>query len=519
MVNGSASLGTLQQQAMVPMIAPDGSTGMVPQERVHDAVQAGGKIAAQMIAPDGSAGIVPIDRVHEAIQAGGRLGTPGPESHPWSTLGSTIAGGVKGIGSAAVGGLKALAGDPSAQAGIMQNVDQIIQDDAARKQAGRSGAYRAAAAVGQAAGISNPTQQEQAASEGRTGDVAAQAAGEAALPLGIEAARVGVPRVARSIAEDVKPGLPTSPVETPAALRSADELVGTTPERIAELKDVPQQMADIHKLAVDTEAAARAKAKAAYPDIKAPVIRESVVPIEKIITLTDEAPKTRVVREELPFKQVQDEYSELGHDIADEKRAVMAGKPRVELKQMQAKYARLGDELRDAAARDGKLQQFNAAQAGWQRFMDDFHNENSPVRALLKASPDQTTRISNHILSPDNGKRFISTIERNGGDVSGVRSVLQQGRAPLRTNVAESAELEKQGEAAGYKVQRLHEGQHQATTNQLPTGPGAKLPAAAMRSSAPGFLREVPGADAVASPRAITKMKLSRELKKSLGGK
>ncbi len=56
-----------------PMIAPDGSVGDVPADRVHDAISKGAQLGYEITAPDGSEGIVPAHRVHDAIAAGGVL--------------------------------------------------------------------------------------------------------------------------------------------------------------------------------------------------------------------------------------------------------------------------------------------------------------------------------------------------------------------------------------------------------------------------------------------------------------
>lgn len=61
---------------MVPMLAPDGSEGSIPSNRVNDAVRAGGKLAVNFVAPDGTKGLIPIDRVHDAIAAGGHIDDP-----------------------------------------------------------------------------------------------------------------------------------------------------------------------------------------------------------------------------------------------------------------------------------------------------------------------------------------------------------------------------------------------------------------------------------------------------------
>jgi hypothetical protein len=63
----------MSSPAMVPMIAPDGTAGSVPQDQVQAAVAAGGKLSVRILAPDGTAGAVPMDRVHDALNAGGQL--------------------------------------------------------------------------------------------------------------------------------------------------------------------------------------------------------------------------------------------------------------------------------------------------------------------------------------------------------------------------------------------------------------------------------------------------------------
>ena len=60
------------QEPMLAMIAPDGTSGSVPQSRVDEAVKAGGKLGVHMIAPDGSKGVVPFERQDAAQKAGGK---------------------------------------------------------------------------------------------------------------------------------------------------------------------------------------------------------------------------------------------------------------------------------------------------------------------------------------------------------------------------------------------------------------------------------------------------------------
>lgn len=65
---------------MIPMLAPDGTPGDIPQERVSDAVKSGFKLAAELTAPTGEAGLVPVDRVHDAINAGFQLRGAAPSA-------------------------------------------------------------------------------------------------------------------------------------------------------------------------------------------------------------------------------------------------------------------------------------------------------------------------------------------------------------------------------------------------------------------------------------------------------
>ena len=60
------------QPEWVPMVAPDGSIGEVPQDQVDAAVRGGGKVGVWMKAPNGSVGIIPRERVADAVKAGGK---------------------------------------------------------------------------------------------------------------------------------------------------------------------------------------------------------------------------------------------------------------------------------------------------------------------------------------------------------------------------------------------------------------------------------------------------------------
>jgi hypothetical protein len=77
--------------SMVPVIAPDGTTGSVPQDQLGNAINAGGKVGVKIAAPDGTLGTIPLDSVHDALRAGGKLVPPpltvgSPASQPMSEV-------------------------------------------------------------------------------------------------------------------------------------------------------------------------------------------------------------------------------------------------------------------------------------------------------------------------------------------------------------------------------------------------------------------------------------------------
>lgn len=68
-------------QQMVTMLAPDGTSGDIPADRVAAATQAGFRQAVSMTSPDGTQGYIPIDRRDDAVKAGFKL-TPQTPAQP-----------------------------------------------------------------------------------------------------------------------------------------------------------------------------------------------------------------------------------------------------------------------------------------------------------------------------------------------------------------------------------------------------------------------------------------------------
>lgn len=70
----------------VPMLAPDGTSGEIPQERVQDAMNAGFKKAVEMTSPDGQLGYIPEERVADAQGAGFKVNPYRGGAMPTGTL-------------------------------------------------------------------------------------------------------------------------------------------------------------------------------------------------------------------------------------------------------------------------------------------------------------------------------------------------------------------------------------------------------------------------------------------------
>lgn len=57
----------------VPMIAPDGSIGEIPMERMQDAVHAGFQVGVNVVSPDGKTGVIPAHRYQDALKSGFKI--------------------------------------------------------------------------------------------------------------------------------------------------------------------------------------------------------------------------------------------------------------------------------------------------------------------------------------------------------------------------------------------------------------------------------------------------------------
>ena len=78
-------------ETTVPMLAPDGSSGEIPADKVQAAMSAGFKRAVEMTSPDGKAGYIPEDKQSDAMKAGFKPTAAATEQPGfWENLGHTF---------------------------------------------------------------------------------------------------------------------------------------------------------------------------------------------------------------------------------------------------------------------------------------------------------------------------------------------------------------------------------------------------------------------------------------------
>jgi hypothetical protein len=148
------------------MIAPDGSTGDIPQERAAEAQAAGFKPAVVMTSPDGKMGYIPRERANEALKAGFKVGQPttsveqqGPSAYGFTpgNLVKNVGRGLSELGKGAVqiaddvGGAilpQRFGGDPITQTKLVQHVVDPMQAEAAKARQGGPGSVGHAIASG-----------------------------------------------------------------------------------------------------------------------------------------------------------------------------------------------------------------------------------------------------------------------------------------------------------------------------------------------------------------------------------
>lgn len=286
------------------------------------------------------------------------------------------------------------------------------------------------------------------------------------------------------------------------------DITGTTPERIAELQQVPDKISNVRKLAVDAEAKAKAEAKAAYPEINTPVKIGPPVPEGEAF---DPTAVIDAKQAEIPFKQAQERYSQLGIDARAAHIARMRGLiTGFDEAAILREKAELGDAMHDAAEADGKLDQYNAAQKQFREYMNDFHNRGSAVEPLLEANPSDTVKIANHFLNPDKGARTVSVLSKYGIDTSPINDLLSRGATPLKIDVNEATKLAKVG-PENYAQQRLQESIDQAEFNRLQSSAQARLPAWAMRKTS-----DIPLLPEALQPNIPTRFLISKLLRSGL---
>lgn len=176
----------------VTIFDPQGNKGDIPYENLAAAVKAGAKPSVAIKDPQGNIGDIPADQYQAAVRAGGTVVPLQDQQtkHPgfWATAAEDMKGLLHPSGFSPYPGMDTEAKSDAA--------NQSAQQDQARKDAGYSLPYRAAAPVAQAAGVNVPGMEESA----KEGDVAG-VMGHAAAPVATLAAGEAIAHGAPAIAD------------------------------------------------------------------------------------------------------------------------------------------------------------------------------------------------------------------------------------------------------------------------------------------------------------------------------
>ncbi len=228
--------------ATVPIFAPDGTLGDIPQDQLKAAISAGAKPGVTIKAPDGSLGVVPADRYQEAAKAGGQVVPLKDQEtqHPgfWAHAADMLGGLLHPSGFSPYPGMGQE--EKSAAAGQAYEQDQARQKPGPGLQEGRGLAYRALAPVAQSVGVDVPGMEANAAA-GDVGGVAAGAAVPAATILALEAVRHGAGAASDAVKTAAKS-------ETGGKLAASAKVLGASADELPGIGSTIRAVKKLNKL-------------------------------------------------------------------------------------------------------------------------------------------------------------------------------------------------------------------------------------------------------------------------------
>lgn len=255
--------------------------------------------------------------------------------------------------------------------------------------------------------------------------------------------------------------------------RQVGRLFGETPERIAELKALPQTEEAIRQRVVQTEANSRAAFKAAYPPIDAAAVDVSATrnlakqAIDKLPDLGQAVPRPlpavaqaqnmltaetgdigstmKMLTEggdTMPFRQAQELRSALNNFIARSGGRL----PAVTYNAMKSVADSITDGLKSTATREGVLEQFNAAEGLFRQHAADFWNRGAPLKPFLQTQPNATGQTLNKFTQTATQSRAFDALNRRGVPIDDLKGLLGKGTKALKADIRDAATVRNLGE-------------------------------------------------------------------------
>jgi len=252
------------------------------------------------------------------------------------------------------------------------------------------------------------------------------------------------------------------------------KLFGETPERIAELKALPQTEEAIRQRVVQAEAQSRAGFKSAYDSagidaapvnmaatknlaqkaadnivsarIPAPISRVAAIPEPPQNVLTSDDPAT-ILKELAGFDNIPFRQAQLYRTAIEKFISRAGGKlPSDVYGQLKAVSGSLTDGLRETATREGKLAEFQTGETLFKQHAADFWSKGAPLKPFLDVQPNATGATLNRFMQVANQGRALDALGRRGVATDDLRQILAKGSKGVKADIRDAATVKNLGE-------------------------------------------------------------------------
>jgi len=454
----------MPDETQVEVYSPKGQYGLIPSNQIQQALAQGYKpkdAYVEAIDPkSGKTGIIPKEQ-WSAAQAQGYTMSPVEQSR--QQMQSTP---MQQMPTTMQQVFKPSAGpNPAARGGyFLPSYNSAEEAQGGAKQASIGLATMGAGSLGRAAQLGLMGRAAMTGAGAATGSLAGDVAG--GQPPDVKgAAETGL----LGTGAELVAGGATAAFK--GASRQISKLFGESPERIAELKALPQAEEAIRQRVVQAEETSRTAFKAAYPaideaqvnvaatkniaqqaskelgavtSVPRPIAKVAGIPEPAQNVLTSDDPniilKELAEHDNIPFRQAQQYRSAIEQYISKNK---PIGNSYNLLKQVSGS---LTDGLKMTADREGVLKQFLQAEGMFKQHAADFWNKSAPLKSFLQTPPNATGATLNKFMQVVNQGRALTALEQRGVPTQDLKAILAKTPKALKVDIRDAATLKNLGQ-------------------------------------------------------------------------